>query len=88
MSNEPIQANNLIKNKIVYELLDMEVEQLQRSYQQLFYQPPNQSDEIFSVNQNNSQFCVLGYLVPFKLDRAGLEEVLCCNLKNKYLVEC
>ena len=78
----------LIKNKIVHELLDMEVEQLQRSYQQLFYQPPNQSQEIFSVNQNNSQFCALGYLVPFKLDRAGLEEVLCCNLKNKYLVEC
>lgn len=58
-SNEPILADNpdhsSPENEIVYELLDGETEQLQRRYQQLFYQSPIQSEQIISVNHWKSE---------------------------------
>ena len=67
-SNEPILENNTdhidLKNEIVHELLDVEYEQLQRHYQHLLHQSPNQPKQTVSNNQWNNEFDVTkGYKV-------------------------
>ena len=54
-NNEPILENNTdhidSENKIVHELLDVELEHLQRRYQHLLDQSPNQPEQTSSKNQ-------------------------------------
>ena len=58
-SNESILENNADhidwETEIVHELLDVEVEHLQRCYQHLLDQSPNQPEQTISNNQCSSK---------------------------------
>ena len=80
-SNEPILENNTdqidSKNEIVHELLDVEFEHLQRCYQYLLDQPPNQPEQTISNNQcSNKPDVTKGYKVmESNVQNPGLNNV-------------
>ena len=66
--NEPILENNTdhidSKNEIVHELLDVKFEHLQRRYQHLLDQSPNQPEQTISNDQcSNGSNVTKGYKV-------------------------
>ena len=80
--NEPILENNTdhfdSENEIVHELLDVEFEHLQRRYQDLLDQSPNQPEQTISNDQcSNESDVTTGYkVIESNVQNLELDEVI------------